>query len=40
MPFLWSVIARQGQIYGNRDKGSPAKVANGKNFSYPGYNEF
>ena len=39
MPFLWSVVARQGQIYGNRDKGSPAKVANGMNFSYPGYNE-
>ena len=39
MPFLWKVIARQGQIYGNRDKGSPAKVANGMNFSYPGYNE-
>jgi alkaline phosphatase D len=39
MPFLWKVIARHGQIYGNRDKGSPAKVANGLNFSYPGYNE-
>ena len=39
MPFFWNVIARQGQIYGNRDKGSPAKVANGMNFSYPGYNE-
>ncbi len=39
MPFFWSVVARQGQIYGNRDKGSPANVANGMNFSYPGYNE-
>jgi alkaline phosphatase D len=39
MPFFWTVVARQGQIYGNRDKGSPAKVANGMNFSYPGYNE-
>jgi hypothetical protein len=39
MPFLWSVVARQGQLYGNADKGSPAKVANGMNFSYPGYNE-
>lgn len=39
LPFLWSVVARQGQIYGNRDKGSPASVTNGMNFSYPGYNE-
>lgn len=40
MPFLWTVVARQGQIYGNREKGSPAQVTNGKKFSYPGYNEF
>jgi hypothetical protein len=39
MPFLWRVIARQGQIYGNRDAGSEASVTNGFNFSYPGYNE-
>ena len=39
MPFLWTVIARDGQIYGNRTKGSVARVANGKKFSYPGYNE-
>ncbi len=39
MPFLWRVVARQGQIFGNVDKGSPAKVTNGRNFSYPGYNE-
>jgi hypothetical protein len=39
MPFLWTVVARRGQLYGNADKGSPAKVANGRNFSYPGYNE-
>ncbi len=39
MPFLWTVIARDGQIYGNRTKGSIAQVANGKKFSYPGYNE-
>lgn len=38
-PFLWSVLARQGQLFGNRDRGSPARVANGRNFSYPGYNE-
>jgi hypothetical protein len=39
MPFLWGTIARQGQIFGNRDKKSPVRVTNGKNFSYPGYNE-
>lgn len=39
MPFLWSVIARQGQVYGNRGKGSDAYVTNGLNFSYPGYSE-
>ena len=39
MPFLWTVVARRGQLYGNADKASPAKVANGINLSYPGYNE-
>ena len=39
MPFFWSVIAGQGQIYGNRDKGSDAYVTNKLNFSYPGYSE-
>jgi len=39
MPFLWTVVAKQGQIFGNRDKGSDAYVTNGMFFSYPGYNE-
>jgi hypothetical protein len=39
MPFLWTVISRNGQIFGNRDRGSDAFVTNGLNFSYPGYNE-
>jgi hypothetical protein len=39
MPFLWGTIAKNGQIYGNRDLGSDAHVTNGLNFSYPGYNE-
>jgi len=39
MPFLWTVVAKQGQIYGNRDKKSEAYVTNGLFFSYPGYNE-
>lgn len=39
MPFLWSVLAKQGQIFGNRDLGSDSHVTNGLNFSYPGYSE-
>ena len=38
-PFLWSVVAKQGQIFGNQTKGSLARVTNGMAFSYPGYNE-
>ena len=39
MPFLWNTVARQGQIFGNTNRGSVVKVSNGLNFSYPGYNE-
>jgi hypothetical protein len=39
MPFLWEVVAKQGQIYGDREKHSDAFVTNGLNFSYPGYSE-
>src|SRR5215470_15858370 len=39
VPFLWKVVAKRGQIFGNRDKGSGAHVTNGRAFSYPGYNE-
>ena len=39
MPFFWSTLAKQGQLYGNQHKGSTAHVTNGKNFSYPGYSE-
>lgn len=39
MPFVWSVMSKRGQIYGNRNRGSDAYVTNGLNFSYPGYNE-
>ena len=38
-PFLWGVVAKQGQIFGNQTKNSVARVANDKAFSYPGYNE-
>jgi dienelactone hydrolase len=39
LPFLWTVLVRSGQIYGNGPLGSVARVTNGRNFSYPGYNE-
>jgi hypothetical protein len=39
MPFFWNVVAQQGQVYGNQDKGSVARITNTFRFSYPGYNE-
>jgi hypothetical protein len=39
LPFLWTVVAREGQVFGDRDLGSDAFVTNGFNFSYPGYSE-
>jgi hypothetical protein len=39
MPFLWHEIAAKGQLFGNRDRGSPMRVANSEWFSYPGYTE-
>ncbi len=39
MPFLWSTVASQGQILGNLQLGSSARLTNGLAFSYPGYNE-
>jgi predicted metal-binding membrane protein len=39
MPFLWNVIARQGQIFGDPSKHSLSHVTNGLWFSYPGYSE-
>lgn len=38
-PFLWRVVASQGQVFGNQNLGSVARVSNGLAFSYPGYNE-
>jgi hypothetical protein len=38
-PFLWEVVAKQGQLWGNQAKGSIARITNGLAFSYPGYNE-
>lgn len=39
MPFLWDVVAVQGQLLGDRSAGSDVAVTNGLKFSYPGYNE-
>lgn len=39
MPFFWSVVRQQGQLYGNRNLGNKVNVSNNQWFSYPGYNE-
>lgn len=39
MPFFWTTLARQGQIFGDPSQSARAKILNGKKFSYPGYNE-
>jgi hypothetical protein len=39
MPFVWKVIAKEGQLFGDRDAGDEAKVLNHQHFSYPGYSE-
>ena len=39
LPFMWSTVVARGQIFGNQNKGSIARVTNGMAFSYPGYNE-
>jgi hypothetical protein len=39
LPFVWSTIATEGQIYGNRTLGNNVNVTNNQLFSYPGYNE-
>lgn len=39
MPFMWNVIAKQGQIFGEPSTGRMSRVTNGLWFSYPGYNE-
>lgn len=39
LPFFWNTIAREGQLHGNRQLRSFARVTNGKNFTYPGFNE-
>ena len=39
LPFFWSTIESNGQLYGNRNYGNKIDNANPYWFSYPGYNE-
>lgn len=39
LPFFWTTIQSQGQLYGNRWKDNKVNNANKYWFSYPGYNE-
>ncbi|MGH9344322.1 MAG: alkaline phosphatase family protein [Terriglobia bacterium] len=39
LPFFWRVVARRGEVFGDRDRGAVARVTNRYWFSYPGYNE-
>lgn len=39
MPFFWNVIAKEGQLYGNRKYGNSVDCTNKMLFSFPGYNE-
>jgi Type I phosphodiesterase / nucleotide pyrophosphatase len=39
LPFIWSVIATEGMILGNRKFNNKVSVRNVFNISYPGYNE-
>jgi hypothetical protein len=38
MPFMWSTVAMEGQLYGNRHLDSRADLRSTQVFSYPGYN--
>ena len=39
LPFFWKTIAHEGQVFGEKGRGSIAVVTNRRNFSYPGYSE-
>ena len=39
MPFIWSVVEKNGQVYGNRSYNNKVDNANRYWFSYPGYSE-
>jgi hypothetical protein len=39
LPFIWTVVAREGQILGDPSRRSRVRITNGLWFSYPGYSE-
>ena len=39
MPFMWNIVAKKGQLYGNRAYDNNVNVANFYSISYPGYSE-
>ncbi len=39
MPFFWNILAKNGQLFGNRELNNKVNVANAYSISYPGYNE-
>jgi hypothetical protein len=39
MPFVWNVIAQEGQLYGNRNYDNRVNCSNHHLLSYPGYSE-
>lgn len=39
LPFLWNIVVKQGQLFGDPSRQAAAQVTNGRKFSYPGYNE-
>ncbi len=39
MPFFWNVLAKRGQVYGNRNYQNRVNLKNIFKISYPGYNE-
>jgi hypothetical protein len=39
MPFMWNIVANQGQLYGNRNYKNKVNCTNPHLLSYPGYSE-
>ena len=39
LPFLWSVVAKEGQLFGDPEHDARAVITNVHKFSYPGYSE-
>lgn len=39
LPFFWGTVAKEGQLYGNRQYKNFVNVSNNQWFSYPGYSE-